>query len=243
MLLSVVIPAYNEEKTIILVLKQIKNLSLPKDWKKEVIVINDCSEDKTRQLLEEYKKNEDLEMVLINNEVNLGKTQSIKKGLQITHGDFVIIQDADSEYEVENISEMLNKALREKLDVVYGDRFSGNNGMLYKSFYFGNRVVSFFSDLFTYPRMRVHISDMEVCYKLVKGNIIRNIAPCIEAKSSFGLEPEITARLSRYKIEGKHLKLGITPIKYYPRTIEEGKKIRYSDGIKAIKEIIRYNLF
>lgn len=241
-ILSIVIPAYNEEKTVISVLKQLENLKLPQNYKKEIIIINDCSKDSTRELIEEYIKDKE-NILFLNNEINLGKTQTVKRGLQKTSGDFVIIQDSDSEYRVEDINNILNFALENNLDVVYGDRFAGDNGMLYKSFYIGNKGVTFFSNLFTYPRIKKVIPDMEVCYKLVHGDVMRAIAPTIRATSSFGLEPEITARLARYKLNGRHLKFGIVPIKYYPRTIEQGKKIRYTDGIKAVAEIIKYNLF
>ena len=147
------------------------------------------------------------------------------------------------EYEPEDLSHMLDWALSKDLDVVYGDRFGGDNGLLYLSFFVGNKFVSFVSNLFTFPRIKKWIPDMEVCYKLVRGSVIRKIAPNISATSSFGLEPEITARLAKYRLKDKHLKWGVIPVRYYPRTIEQGKKIRYTDGIKAILEIIKYNLF
>lgn len=239
---SIVIPAYNEEKTIKKLLEKVSNFVLPEGYKKEIIIINDCSKDKTEQIVKEYIKQRK-GYSLISNEVNLGKTQSVKRGLQKTTGDWVVIQDADLEYEPEDLSHMLDWALTKNLDVIYGDRFGGDNGLLYLSFFLGNKIVSFVSNIFTFPRIKKWIPDMEVCYKLVKGSVIREIAPQITAKSSFGLEPEITAKLARYNKKGKPLRWGIVPIRYYPRTIEQGKKIRYSDGVKAVIEIIKYNIF
>lgn len=240
--LSIVIPAYNEEKTIRRLLEKVSAFFLPEGFSKEVIIINDCSKDKTEDEVKKFIKGRK-EYYLINNEKNLGKTQSVKRGLLETTGNWVVIQDADLEYEPEDLSHMLDWALSKNLDVVYGDRFGGDNGLLYLSFFIGNKFVSLVSNLFTFPKIKKWIPDMEVCYKLVKGGVIRKIAPNISAKSSFGLEPEITARLARYLQKGKHLKWGVVPVRYYPRTIEQGKKIRYSDGTKAIIEIIKYNLF
>lgn len=241
-ILSIVIPAYNEEKTIIKVLEMLDNLKLPQGFEKEIVVINDCSKDKTKELVEKYVKGKEY-IELLDNEINLGKTRSVKKGLQKVNGNWVIIQDADLEYNVEDIFKMLTYALENNLDVVYGNRFAGDNDLLYRSFYIGNRGVSFFSNIFTFPRIKKSIPDMEVCYKLVRGDVMREIAKNITAKSSFGLEPEITARLARYRVKGNHLKFGIVPIKYYPRTIAQGKHIRYMDGVKAVIEIIKFNLF
>ena len=130
-----------------------------------------------------------------------------------------------------------------KLDVVYGNRFGKKNKVIYWQNYFGNKSLSIFSNLFTYPRIKTWIPDMEVCYKLINGNAARRIAEQIVSKSTFGLEPEITAKLSRYKVNKKHLKFGVVPISYYPRTLAEGKKMHaIKDGIKALKEILRFNL-
>lgn len=236
--LSIVIPAYNEGKTIAKLLELVYDLKLPYSYEKEIIIVNDFSSDSTG-LVVRGKISKWRNAKLIDNDKNLGKTQSVKKGLTETTGDFVVIQDADLEYDPKDLIKMLRLAIEDNLDVVYGNRFSGQNKMLYRSFYLGNKLVTFVSNLFTFLRIRRVIPDMEVCYKLVRGDIIRKIAPRIVSKSGFGLEPEITARLARTK----GLRWGIVPISYNPRTIEEGKKINYIDGIKAIVEIIRFNLF
>ena len=241
--LSFVIPAVNEEKTITKLLQKVVDLKLPGNFEKELIIVNDGSKDDTEGVVKNFIKSNSSENIkYLRNERNLGKTRTVRKGLLETKGDYVIIQDADLEYEPQDIVTMLQLALEEDLDVVYGDRFHGKNDLIYSSFYLGNKFVTFFSNVFTYFRIGKYIPDMEVCYKLMRGEIVRDIAPNISTMSSFGLEPEITARLSKYKKDGRKLKWGIVPIKYYPRTIKEGKKIRYTDGLKAMVEIVKYNL-
>lgn len=239
--LSIIIPAYNESRTILEMLQKIQDLTIP-GYKKEVIIIDDGSKDDTWKLIKS-KLVEFQELKAFQNENNIGKTQTIKKGLQLSSGELVIIQDADLEYNPNEIPLLIDFLNQNKLDVVYGNRFGKKNKVIYLRHYLGNRALSIFSNLFTYPRIKTWISDMEVCYKLIKGNIAREIATKITSKSKFGLEPEITARLSRYKKNGQHLKFGNLPISYYPRTIAEGKKINaIRDGLKAFKEIIVYNL-
>lgn len=237
--LSIIIPAYNEESTLEQIIRKVEEITLPRNILKEITIINDCSKDKTLSIAEDLKQKYH-NISVINNVQNLGKTQSVKKGILKSSGDYVIIQDADLEYDPKDIERMLSVALKDRVDVVYGNRFNKDNVLIYKSFYLGNKIVTFISNIFTYPRIKKYIPDMEVCYKLIKGNIARKVAKNISAKSSFGLEPEITARLARYN---KDLKWSIVSIKYSPRTIEQGKKIRYSDGLKAVIEIIKYNLF
>jgi glycosyltransferase involved in cell wall biosynthesis len=241
-LLSFVIPAYNEASTIEKLLIKVIKLELPGKYMKEILVVDDGSKDDTvkvvTKLAKKYK-----ELSLLKNPENVGKTQTVKNGIAKTTGDYVVIQDADLEYDPNDIVTMFEKTLNNELDVAYGDRFGGNNGMRYPSFFLGNKLVTFVSNVFTFPRIRKWIPDMEVCYKLVRGNIMRELGKTITATSSFGLEPEITAKLARYKVGSKPLKWGIFPISYFPRSVEEGKKIRYTDGLKAIIEIVKYNLF
>lgn len=242
--LSLVIPAYNEEKTIKELLEKVSNTQLPDDFEKEVIVINDASKDSTQEIVSELI-NKYPYLKLLRNEKNLGKSQSVRKGILESTGDYVVIQDADLEYEPEEIGTMLQKMLDKKLDVVYGNRFGKKNKVIYYQNYIGNKILSFISNLFTYPRIRVWIPDMEVCYKLVRGDVMREIAKTIESRSNFGFEPEVTAKLSRYKKQDrKHLRFIVEPITYRPRTIAEGKKMKaIKDGIKALKEILKFNLY
>ena len=161
----------------------------------------------------------------------------------------VAIQDADLEYDPKDLLKMVEVFKKEPIDVIYGNRFGKNNKIIYYANWLGNRGLSLFSTLFTYPKARMWTSDMETCYKMVKGDIFRKIAKTISAKTNFGFEPEITAKLAKFKIKdrkekGRHIKFAQIPIDYYPRTVAEGKKMKgLSDGFKALIEIIHYNLF
>ncbi len=241
--LTFVIPAYNEGKTISGLIKKVVKLKLPGKYKKEIIVVNDYSKDNTADVINKFaEKNKEIK--LLNNKKNLGKSQTVKKGVLASSGDYVVIQDADLEYDPEDIVFMFDFLLKNKLDVIYGNRFGRDNGMGYTKNFYGNLLLSFFSNLFTIGRINVDIPDMEVCYKLVRGDVFRKVAKTIESKSNFGFEPEITAKLSKYKLKSKNLQFGVLPIKYFPRTYEEGKKMKaFRDGFKALVEIIRFNLF
>ncbi|BCX13521.1 MAG: glycosyl transferase [Candidatus Dojkabacteria bacterium] len=218
-------------------------LNFQDGWSKEIIIVNDGSKDKTFDIMKDLAKKFP-EVKIFENERNMGKTQTVKNGLLKTKGDVVVIQDADFEYYPEEIPTLLEKMIKESLDVVYGNRFGKKNKVIYWKNYYGNRFLSAFSNLFTYPRIKTWIPDMEVCYKMVNGDIFRELAKTIESKSTFGLEPEVTAKLSKYKKDGKHLKFGIIAISYKPRTIEEGKKMHaFKDGSKALFEILKFNLF
>ena len=242
MKLSIVIPAYNEEKTLEELVGRVVNIPLPENFQKEIIIVNDGSKDRTWEIMQNLAS-KDPSIQAIQNERNMGKSQTVRNGLLKTTGEYVVIQDADLEYDPNEIVDLLNLMLSQNLDVVYGNRFGKKNKVIYWQNYIGNKFVTSVSNLFTYPRIKVWIPDMEVCYKLMKGDVIRDIAQGIESKSNFGLEPEITAKLSKYKLNGKHLKFGIVPISYFPRSIAEGKKMKaFEDGFKAIKEILLYNI-
>jgi len=237
--LSFVIPAYNEEKTIEQIIEKIIDLKILQE--KEVVIVNDFSADKTSQILKKYSKKKNF--IIINNEKNLGKSQSVKKGLIKTSGDLIVIQDADLEYEPENLIDFVELFEEKDLDLVYGNRFNGKNKVMYWKNWFGNKSLSFLSSLFTYPRSGIWTNDMEVCYKMSKGEIFRDIANSLVSKTHFGLEPELTARFSKYRSENKKLKFAELKIDYNPRSFEEGKKINaLKDGIKAILEILRFNI-
>ncbi|MEP7104006.1 MAG: glycosyltransferase family 2 protein [Candidatus Dojkabacteria bacterium] len=240
--LSIVIPVWNEERTLEELVRKVYSVDLPRNFEKEFVIVNDGSKDKSWQIM--LKLATELKNVkAIQNEKNMGKSQTVRNGILKTTGEFVIIQDADLEYDPNEIQNLLKLALDKNLDVVYGNRFGKDNKVIYWLNYIGNRFLSVFSNVFTLPRVKVWIPDMEVCYKLVKGDVFREIAKDITAKSTFGLEPEVTAKLSKYKENGKHLKFGIVPISYFPRSMAEGKKMHaVKDGLKAMVEIIKYNL-
>jgi glycosyltransferase involved in cell wall biosynthesis len=242
MKISIIIPAYNEEKTIKEIIDKIIQLNFGNNIEKEIIIINDYSKDDTLKVLQTLL-NEKYPIKVLNNESNLGKSKTVVKGVLLSTGDYVVIQDADLEYDPKDLIIELNTIILKNLDFIYGNRFNRKNKILYRSFYIGNRILSFVSNIFTYPRLKKSIPDMEVCYKMVKGEILRSIIKNMTAKTNFGFEPELTAKLARYMIKGKHLNFDIIPISYFPRTIEEGKKIRWLDGVIAVIEIIKYNIF
>lgn len=245
MKLSIIIPAYNEEKTLELIFNKVFTAfsTLIDQNQLEVVMVNDCSKDSTKQIIEKLKLKYNF-IVHIDNEKNLGKSQSVRSGILRSKGEYIVIQDADLEYEPSDIYEMLRVAYDQNMDVVYGNRFGKKNKVIYWHNYIGNLALSAFSNLFTFPRIKVWITDMEVCYKLIKGDIARDVAKSIISKSNFGFEPEVTAKLSKYKLDNRNLHFYVVPIYYYPRTVAEGKKIHFlKDGIKALVEIIRFNLF
>jgi glycosyltransferase involved in cell wall biosynthesis len=240
--LSLIIPVYNEERTIAQLLDKVLEVSLPDGFTKEIIVVNDCSKDTSAEIIKKHAQAHP-EIIFMENDVNSGKSQTVIKGLKASTGDWTVIQDADLEYVPSEIAGMLKFGLDNNLDVVYGDRFGKNNKVIYLQNWIGNRLLSAFSNIFTFPRIGKFIPDMEVCYKLVKGEIMRDIAQGLVSKTVFGFEPEVTAKLSKYKLRGTYLNWGIYPISYMPRSIAEGKHMKaFQDGFKALLEIIKFNL-
>jgi len=232
--LSIIIPAYNEAKTIHLILDRVYAVTLLHNLRKEVILINDCSTDATEEVLLQYRTaHPDMNMQYYKHEVNQGKGAAIHTGIQKATGEYLIIQDADLEYDPEEINELLKPVMRGSADVVYGSRFLGGNPhrILFYWHSIGNKVLTRLSNMLT----NLNLTDMETCYKLVKTSIIQQI----ELKEKrFGFEPEITAKLARIP-EIRIYEVGIS---YYGRTYQEGKKIGWRDGFRAIFCILKYNL-
>lgn len=235
-------PAYNEEKSLKEIIQLVQKVRFPSNISTEIIIVDDGSKDRTLEIATELAithKN----IVVFAQPKNMGKSQAVKKGIELSKGDFVIIQDADLEYDPNEIPAMLEMALNKSLEVVYGNRFGKKSKVIYWQNWIGNRSLSVFSNFFTYPRIKRWIPDMEVCYKLVKGDVIRKIAKSIESKTMFGIEPEITAKLSKYKVDGRHLRVAVVPISYFPRTIKEGKKMKaFKHGTLALIEILKFNI-
>lgn len=231
--LSIVIPCYNEKNTINKILDEINEVDLGKT-KKEIIIVDDGSKDGTRDILKR-RAQKDKAIKLIFQKKNQGKGAALKKGILKSSGDVVIIQDADLEYDPQEYKRLLYPIERGHADVVYGSRFKG--GEPHRIIYYRNQVANKFltglSNLFT----GLNLSDMETCYKMFKGDLVRTLAKDLKAQR-FGFEPEITARVAKAKVPV--YEIGIS---YYGRSKEEGKKIGYKDGVKAIWEIIRFNLF
>lgn len=229
--LSIVIPCYNEQNTIQAILKEIESVNLGA-IKKEIIIVDDYSKDKTRSLL---KKLNPKQYTIILQDYNQGKGAAVKRGLMATTGDIVIIQDADLEYDPQDYHKLIYPIQRGQADVVYGSRFIG--GEPRRIIYYRNQVANKFltglSNMFT----GLNLTDMETCYKIFKGDLIRDIAPSLKSKR-FGFEPEVTARVARSKV--RVYEVGIA---YYGRSKEEGKKIGMRDGVNAIGQILKYNLF
>jgi glycosyltransferase involved in cell wall biosynthesis len=232
--LSIILPAYNEGKTIHLILDKIKQSNLI-DIEKEIIIVNDCSRDDTEDNINRYvNANQDLNIQYFKHEVNQGKGAAINTGIHKATGDFVIIQDADLEYDPNEYSILLKPILDGFADVVYGSRFIGGNPHRILFFWhsIGNQFLTFISNMFT----NLNLTDMETCYKLFRREIIQSIQ--IKEKR-FGLEPEITAKISKIP----KIRIYEVGISYYGRTYEEGKKIGWKDGFEAIWCILKYNLF
>lgn len=234
MKLSVVVPVYNEEKTINSILDLVEGVleKLTAIDSYELVVIDDCSSDNSKAVLEERisKKGH---YTLLSHEVNSGKGAAIRTAIHKTTGDIVLIQDADMEYDPEDYKTLLQPLVNGKADVVYGSRFKGEVArVLYFWHYMGNRFLTFLSNMFT----NLNLTDMETCYKAFRGDIIRNM---ILTSDRFGIEPEMTAKIS--KIKG--IRIYEVPISYFGRTYDEGKKINWKDGVSAIVSIVKFNLF
>lgn len=235
MLLSIVIPAYNEGKTIHLILNKINAVELPNGIEKEVIIVDDCSKDNTYESILNYKATHlDLTILYKKHEVNKGKGAAIQTGIKEATGDYIVIQDADLEYDPEEYIILLSPVLKGMADVVYGSRFIDGkpHRILFYWHSIGNKFLTGLSNMFT----NLNLTDMETCYKLFKADILKKI----ELKENrFGFEPEVTAKIARIP----NLRLYEVGISYYGRTYNEGKKAGWKDGFRAIYCILKYGLF
>ncbi len=232
--LSVIIPAYNEEATILEILEVLYQLELPEDLDKEIVIIDDCSKDQTLSLVKNFIENhKDLTIKLFSQPQNQGKGAALHKGIDLATGDFLIVQDADLEYDPNEYSLLLRPMLDGKADVVYGSRFMGGNPHRILFFWhtLGNKFLTFLSNMFT----NLNLTDMETCYKLFRSEIIKGLTL---KEKRFGFEPEVTAKISRIP----KIRIYEVGISYYGRTYEEGKKINWKDGVWALWCIFRYNL-
>ena len=228
--ISVIIPCYNEEKFIGKLLFKVSE-SL-KNFDHEIIIVNDFSSDKTKSIIESLEIENSK---LFNHEENLGKGAALRTGIQNSIGEIIIIQDADLEYDPNEYGKLIQPIMEDLADVVYGSRFrSGDRSrVLFFWHSLGNQFLTFLSNMFT----NLNLTDMETCYKVFRGEILRSIP--IE-ENRFGFEPEITAKISKLRPRLRIYEVGIS---YYGRTYEEGKKITWKDGFRALYSIIKYNLF
>ena len=228
MKLSIIIPCYNEQKTISVILDKVRNL---KDYDKEIIVVDDCSTDGTKEILKKIENS--IEIKILYNDENRGKGYCIKKGIDSSTGSVLIIQDADLEYDPNDIPKLINPIKDGNADVVYGSRFAGSEEkrVLFYWHSLGNKFLTTLSNMFT----NLNLTDMECCYKAFKSKIIKDINL---KENRFGFEPEITAKISK-----KDIQIYEVGIKYFGRKYSEGKKITWVDGFRAIYCIIFYSFF
>lgn len=232
--LSIVIPAYNEERTIHLILDKIKAVQLPQGIQRELLIVNDFSTDDTLGAIERYKQaNPELPITLLSHPYNKGKGAALHTGIQHASGEILVIQDADLEYDPNEYNQLLEPFLKGVADVVYGSRFMGGNPHRILFFWhtIGNKFLTFLSNALS----NLNLTDMETCYKMFRTDIIQKL---YLVEQRFGFEPEVTAKIAR--IPGIRIyEIGIS---YYGRTYEEGKKIGWRDGFRALWCILKYNV-
>ena len=227
MKLSLVVPIYNEASHLDQFLTQIDGLSLDAD--KELVFVDDCSKDNSWEILQQFKFKS--KVIIERQPKNQGKGAALRRGFDLATGDVIGIQDADFEYSLDDIPDIIQPLLAGKADVVFGSRFKKNGLQVHRTFhYLVNRVLTILSNVFS----GLYLTDMETCYKFFKSEILKNIN--LES-NRFGFEPEITAKVARLKVRMMEV-----PISYFPRTYMEGKKITWKDGIAALRHIIYFNL-
>jgi len=232
--LTIIIPVYNEVTTIWLVLESLKALVLVQSLQKEIVVIDDGSQDGTANLVQDFiQANPDTIILYSRHQINRGKGAAIRTGIQQATGEYIVIQDADLEYDPEEINILLEPVLKGRADVVYGSRFMGGRAhrVLFYWHSVGNKFLTFLSNMFT----DLNLTDMETGYKLFRREVLQNMRL---QENGFGFEPEVTAKMARIP----NIRVYEVGISYYGRTYEQGKKISWQDGCWAIWCIIKYGL-
>jgi len=232
--LSILIPAYNESESIIFILDKVLNVTLINNIEKEIIIVNDFSTDDTEEVILKYISTNKFPIRYFKHDYNQGKGAAIHTAIKYSTGDYLIIQDADLEYDPNEYNLLILPILNGFADVVYGSRFIGGNPHRILFFWhtIGNKFLTFLSNMFT----NLNLTDMETCYKMFNTKLIQSIT-LIEKR--FGIEPEITSKISKIK----NIRIYEVGISYYGRTYQDGKKIGWKDGFRAIYCILKYNLF
>lgn len=233
--LSVIVPAYNEARTINEILQSLVEVELIHNIQKEILVIDDCSSDNTSEVVREFiQKHPDKDIKLFRHAVNQGKGAALHSGISNASGEYIIVQDADLEYDPEEFNILIAPVFKDNADVVYGSRFMG--GKPHRILFFwhtiGNKILTLLCNMAS----NLNLSDMETCYKLFRSDIVKSLSL---KEKRFGFEPEVTIKISRIP----NIKIYEVGISYYGRTYAEGKKINWKDGVRAIYCIAKYGLF
>jgi glycosyltransferase involved in cell wall biosynthesis len=233
--LSIVIPVFNEEKTIEKLLDKVVEVELINEIKKEIIIVNDCSVDNTEALINRYiESHPEINISYHSHPKNLGKGSALHTGIKHAKGEYLVIQDADLEYDPDEFNILLDPVINQKADVVYGSRFL--TGKAHRVLYFwhsiGNKFLTLLSNMFS----NLNLTDMETCYKLFNTQMVQSLSL---KEKRFGFEPEVTIKISRIP----DIRIYEVGISYFGRSYSEGKKINWKDGVRAIYCILRYGLF
>lgn len=240
--LAIIIPVYNEANNVLNLLNQVIN-DIKTTINYQLIVINDGSTDASLSKIKEFQASCKHPFELIDNESNMGKSASVIKGINAANSHYLVIQDADMEYSPIDINYLYQELSEKNYDVALGNRFGQYNNIVHWYGFYGNITLSFIFNLFSIGRIKTIITDMHVCYKMIRSDVAKDIVKNLIVKDSFGLDTIILCKLTQYKINNRNLNFIILPVFYNPRLITEGKKLNpVKDGLKCLYYIFKYNI-